>query len=63
MSSVMSEITKYTKDALILMITNPLDVATYHVSTQFDYPREKSLVLVQCLKLSAYAESLLTVII
>lgn len=41
MSSVMSEITKYTKDALILMITNPLDVATYHVSTQFDYPREK----------------------
>ena len=41
MSSIMSEIVKYTKDALILMITNPLDVATYHVSTQFDYPREK----------------------
>ncbi len=41
MSSVMSEIVKYTKEALILMITNPLDVATYHVSTQFDYPREK----------------------
>ena len=38
----MSEIVKYTKDALILMITNPLDVATYHVSTQFDYPREKN---------------------
>ena len=37
----MSEIVKYTKNALILMITNPLDVATYHVSTQFDYPREK----------------------
>ncbi len=41
MSSVMGEIVKYTKDAIILMITNPLDVATYHVSTQFDYPREK----------------------
>jgi len=41
MSSVMSEITKYTKDAMIIMITNPLDVATYHVSTAFDYPREK----------------------
>lgn len=41
MSSVMSEIAKYTKDAMIIMITNPLDVATYHVSTAFDYPREK----------------------
>ncbi len=41
MSSVMSEITKYTKDAMIIMITNPLDVATYHVSIAFDYPREK----------------------
>ena len=37
----MSQIVKYTKHPLILMITNPLDVATYHVSTQFDYPREK----------------------
>lgn len=41
MDSIMGEITKYTKDAIILMITNPLDVATYYVSTQFDYPREK----------------------
>lgn len=63
MSSVMSEITKYTKDALILMITNPLDVATYHVSTQFDYPREKIIGTGTMLELSAYAESLLTVII
>lgn len=59
----MSEITKYTKDALILMITNPLDVATYHVSTQFDYPREKIIGTGTMLELSAYAESLLTVII
>ena len=39
MSSVMSEIVKRTKEAMIIMITNPLDVATYVVSTQFDYPR------------------------
>lgn len=39
MSSVMKEIVKYTHEAMIIMITNPLDVATYVVSTQFDYPR------------------------
>ena len=39
MSSVMNEIVKRTKEAMIIMITNPLDVATYVVSTQFDYPR------------------------
>lgn len=39
MNSVMSEIVKYTHEAMIIMITNPLDVATYVVSTQFDYPR------------------------
>ena len=43
MHSVFSEIVKYTKEAMIIMITNPLDVATYCVSTQFDYPREKIL--------------------
>ena len=36
MQSVMSEIVKRTKEAMIIMITNPLDVATYVVSTQFD---------------------------
>ena len=39
MSSVFAEISKRTKEAMIIMITNPLDVATYVVSTQFDYPR------------------------
>lgn len=39
MQSVMGEIVKRTKEAMIIMITNPLDVATYVVSTQFDYPR------------------------
>ncbi|WP_196593826.1 L-lactate dehydrogenase [Pectinatus sottacetonis] len=41
MGSIMSEITKYTKEAMIIAITNPLDVATYYISTHFDYPRER----------------------
>ena len=40
MNSVFGQVSKYTKDAIIILITNPLDVATYVVS-QFDYPREK----------------------
>ena len=43
MRSIFSEIVKYTKEAMVIMITNPLDVATYVVSTEFDYPREKIL--------------------
>ena len=43
MSSVFNEIQQRTKDAVIILITNPLDVAVYVVSTQFDYPREKIL--------------------
>lgn len=43
MRSIFSEIVKYTKDAMVIMITNPLDVATYVVSTEFDYPRAKIL--------------------
>jgi len=39
MKSVFTEITKRTKEAVIIMITNPLDVATYVVSKDFDYPR------------------------
>jgi len=39
MRSVFTEITKRTKEAMIIMITNPLDVATYVVSKEFDYPR------------------------
>lgn len=41
MDNVMSQIVRYTKDAIILVVTNPLDVATYYVSANFDYPREK----------------------
>ncbi len=39
MRSIMKEIVQHTKEAMIIMITNPLDVATYVVSTEFDYPR------------------------
>ncbi len=35
---VMSEVTKYTKDAVFIMITNPLDVTTYVAATEFGYP-------------------------
>ena len=41
MDNVMSQIVRYTKDAIILVVTNPLDIATYYVSAKFDYPREK----------------------
>ncbi|MBB5335795.1 L-lactate dehydrogenase [Pectinatus brassicae] len=41
MGSIMTEITKYTKEAMIIAITNPLDVATHCIATKFDYPREK----------------------
>ena len=43
MRTIFGEIVKYTKEAMIIMITNPLDVATYVVSTEFDYPRAKIL--------------------
>ena len=39
MQSVFGEIVKRTKSAMIIMITNPLDVATYVVANEFDYPR------------------------
>lgn len=41
MRAVFGEVQKRTKEAKVIMITNPLDVATYVVSTEFDYPREK----------------------
>lgn len=41
MGIIMTEIMKYTKEAMIIAITNPLDVATHYISTHFDYPREK----------------------
>lgn len=40
---VMTQITKYTKEAVIIMITNPLDVTLFYAQNAFDYPKEKIL--------------------
>lgn len=39
-SEVMESICKYTKEAIIIMVTNPLDVTTY-CAQKFDYPVSK----------------------
>ncbi len=41
MNDVMSSITKYTKDAIIVIVTNPVDIVTYLAQNNFDYPKEK----------------------
>jgi len=41
MNSVMASITKYTKDAIIIVVTNPVDIVTYLAQNSFDYPKEK----------------------
>lgn len=38
---VMSSIVKYTKDAIIIFITNPLDAMVYYAQNFFGYPKEK----------------------
>ncbi|CUH94878.1 L-lactate dehydrogenase 2 [Propionispora sp. 2/2-37] len=38
---VMASITRYTKEAVIIVITNPLDVVAYCAQNLFDYPRHK----------------------
>ncbi len=39
MREVMKSISSYTKEAIIIVVTNPLDVATYVAQNEFDYPR------------------------
>ncbi|MBC8586417.1 L-lactate dehydrogenase [Youxingia wuxianensis] len=41
MTQVMSEITKYTQDAIIITVTNPVDVVTYLAKTRANYPGNK----------------------
>lgn len=41
MKSIMENITKYTKEALIIVVTNPVDIATYYCQNCFDYPKNK----------------------
>lgn len=38
---VMNSIMKYTKDAVIIMVTNPLDVMVYYAQNFFGYPKNK----------------------
>ena len=38
---VMSSIAKYTQDAVIIMITNPLDITSYCAQNLFGYPKHK----------------------
>ncbi len=41
MDSIMTSICKYTKDAIIIIVTNPVDIATYFAQNKFNYPMEK----------------------
>lgn len=39
--AVMKEITKYTKEAIIIFVSNPVDILTYVAQNEFDYPKHK----------------------
>lgn len=43
MDSVMKQITTYTREAVIIMISNPLDVLTYYFQKKYGYPANKIL--------------------
>lgn len=38
---VMTKISAQTKEALIIMVSNPVDVLTYYAQNYFDYPKDK----------------------
>ena len=38
---VMTKITSYTREAIIIMVSNPVDVLTYYAQNYFEYPAEK----------------------
>lgn len=39
----MDGVTRHTRDAVILQVTNPVDILTYFIMAKYDYPREKIL--------------------
>lgn len=41
MKDVMTNITRYTKEAVVIMITNPLDITTYCAAKCFGYPQDR----------------------
>jgi len=40
-SQIMDGITRYTREAILIHVTNPVDVLTYYCMKKYDYPREK----------------------
>lgn len=40
-NEIMDNIIKHTKDAIIIIVTNPVDVVTYYCQQHFDYPKHK----------------------
>ena len=38
---VMGQITRYTREAILIAVTNPVDIVTYCAQAEFDYPRER----------------------
>ena len=41
MTSIMDEITQRTRDAILINVTNPVDILTYFCVKKYDYPRER----------------------
>lgn len=41
MDQIMGEIEQQTKEAIILLVSNPVDILTYHIQNKFDYPKHK----------------------
>lgn len=40
-ASVMDGVTRYTRDAILIQVTNPVDVLTYFCVMKYDYPRTR----------------------
>lgn len=40
-SQIMDGITRYTRDAILIHVTNPVDILTYYCMKKYDYPRKK----------------------
>ena len=41
MNDIMEQITRYTREAIIIVVSNPLDILTYIAQKKFDYPANK----------------------
>ena len=41
MDAVMAEITRYTRSAILIVVTNPVDLVTYFAQIKYNYPADK----------------------